>query len=316
MTKPAIEKKFITLSYGDIAYLEKGSDKKPPVLFVHGIPTSSYLWRDVIRFLQNDFHCYAPDLMGMGDTDVDPEADCFHMDAQAEMLLEFMSAQGHERFTVVCHDQGGAAVQILAAWHPDRFECLVITDCVCYDNWPVPKIAQLQSLARIPHLSEQISKLGLWELLETSRTPLSAFRRGVYQADRFQDEAIREYLRPLRSGPRARNRFFNFLRAGSPRYTMRIVDGLKKFSKPTLVIWAADDYYLSPSWGRKLFEDIPGSVRFELIPFCGHFWQEERPAEFSSLMGEFISQHTAKGSARKAKKGAREKRPQAGPEPG
>ena len=54
MKEPAIDKKFVRTSYGNIAYLETGADGKPPVLFVHGIPTSSFLWRHVLRFLQND----------------------------------------------------------------------------------------------------------------------------------------------------------------------------------------------------------------------------------------------------------------------
>jgi len=296
MRRAAAEKKFIRISYGNIAYLETGSAHKPPVLFVHGIPTSSYLWREVIRFLQNDFHCYAPDLMGLGDTEVDPAADCFHMDAQAEMLLEFMNAHGHDTFSVVCHDQGGAAVQILMANRPDVFQSLVITDCVCYDNWPVPKIAQLQRLARIPGLMDLSSRLGLFDLLET-RTPLSAFHRGVRRPERFSDEAIHEYLRPLRSGKEPRTRFLRFLLAGSERYTLRAVPGLRAFDRPTLILWAADDYYISPSWGRKLLDDIPGAERMELIPFCGHFWQEEKPAEFSSLMGEFLARTVPRAGA-------------------
>ena len=307
MRKPAIEKKFIHTSFGEIAYLETGLNRNPPVLFVHGIPTSSYLWREVIRFLQNDFHCYAPDLMGLGDTDVDPASDNFHMDAQAEMLLEFMNAHGHEKFNVVCHDQGGAAVQVLAARRPDVFQSLVITDCVCYDNWPVPKIAQLQKLARIPFLMDRLSRTGFFDFLET-RTPLSAFHRGVYQPDRFSDEAVREYLRPLVSGPIPRERFLRFLLAGHERYTLRAVEGLKKFDRPTFIIWAADDYYLSPSWGRMLLDDIPGARRMELIPFCGHFWQEEKPAEFSSLIGEFLSRTGAQEGAQAAAPGKRGKK--------
>ncbi len=306
MRKPAVEKKFIRISYGDIAYLETGSSPKPPVLFVHGIPTSSYLWREVIRFLQNDFHCYAPDLMGLGDTDVDPASDCFHMDAQAEMLLEFMKAQGHETFSVVCHDQGGAAVQVLAANRPDVFQSLVITDCVCYDNWPVPKIAQLQKLARIPGIMDRTSRMGLFDFLET-RTPLSAFHRGVHRRDRFSDEAIHEYLRPLRSGTNPRTRFLRFLLAGNERYTLQAVEGLRKFDRPTLILWAADDYYISPSWGRKLLDDIPGAQRMELIPFCGHFWQEEKPAEFSSLMGEFLARTVSRADAPAAAGGKKKK---------
>ena len=295
MRKPILDKKFARVSYGNIAYLETGAQDRPPVLFVHGIPTSGFLWREVIRFLQNDFHCYAPDLMGLGDTDVDPDADCFHMDAQAEMLLEFMQSRGHDRFSVVCHDQGGAAAQILAARNPEVFQSLVITDCVCYDNWPVPKIAQLQALARIPYLMDPLGRMGFFDWFE-ARTPLSAFRRGVYARDRLTEEAVLEYLRPLRSGRQARQRFLRFLLAGHPRYTMQAVAGLRKFARPTLILWAAEDHYISPSWGRRLLDDIPGAETLELIPFCGHFWQEEKPAEFASPMGAFLARTQAGGA--------------------
>ena len=83
---------------------------------------------------------------------------------------------------------------------------------------------------------------------------------------------------------------------GSSIYTLRAVEGLRRFQRPTLVVWAADDRYISPSWGRKLFEEIPGALRFELVPFCGHFWQEERPSEFASIIGEFLSRHASAAS--------------------
>jgi len=291
MTKPAIEKKTIRTSFGTIAYIETGSPSRPPVLFVHGIPTSSYLWRHVVRFLQNDFHCYAPDLMGLGDTDVDPARAEFHMDAQAEMLMELMEKLGHDRYAIVCHDQGGAAAQIIAARQPQRITCFVLTDCVCYDNWPVPAIERLQRLSRWRPLSELFSASGVGLWLET-RTRLSAFRKGVYEKSKLTDETIREYLRPL-STKAGRARFRAFLLAGDPRYTQLAVDGLREFDKPTLVVWAADDRYLSPSWGQMLLEDIPGATELRLVPFCGHFWQEERPAEFASVIGEFLSKHLA-----------------------
>ncbi len=304
----AIEKKRQRISYGDIAYLETGSADKPPVLFVHGIPTSSYLWRHVLRFLQNDFHCYAPDLMGLGDSDVDPDKTPMHMDAQAEMLVEFMETLGHSTFTLVCHDQGGAAAQIIAARMPHKLDAFVLTDCVCYDNWPVPAIRRMQRLSQLPFLSEVLNRNGITEWLQTS-TRLSDFKRGVFDESKLTSEAIHEYLRPLQEGPKERARFRKFLLAGSPRFTELIVDDLRKFDKPTLVVWAADDYYLSPSWGRKLAEDIPGTERFELVPFCGHFWQEERPAEFSSIIGSFLSEHLGDQKGKKRKKGKPRKLP-------
>lgn len=284
----AIEKAFVATSFGNIAYLEVGKATKPPLLFVHGIPTSSYLWRRVLRFLQNDFHCYAPDLMGLGDTVVDPDKTPLHMDAQAEMLLEFMDKIGHTAFGLVAHDQGGAAAQIIAARQPERLTALVLADVVCYDNWPVPTIARLQSFARLPLIPNLAARTGLIEWIE-ARTPFSSFRRALYEGDKLSEEAIREYLRPLRASKESRERFLRFLLAGHPRYTELVVPRLKQFEKPTLILWAGDDPHLSPSWGQKLFEDIPGAKRFELIPFCGHFWQEERPSHFASKMGEFLS---------------------------
>jgi len=285
-----LEKKYLKVSYGNIAYLEMGVSDKPSVLFVHGIPTSSFLWRHVLKVLQDDFYCVAPDLMGLGDTDVDPEGDKFHMAAQAEMLLEFMATLGHERFSVVCHDQGCAAVQIIAARHPERLQCVVITDCVCYDNWPSETIARLQKLVKIPFLVKVLTKTGFFEWRET-RTRFSGFRRALYDPKKFSDEAIREYLRPGRHNAKAFKCFKKFLLAGNPRYTMEAVSGLKKFHKPTLILWAADDTELSPSWGKKLLDDIPGATRLELIPFCGHFWQEEKPLEFASLIREFLAEY-------------------------
>ena len=213
------------------------------------------------------------------------------MDSQSEMLWEFMAAKGIKNFSIVAHDQGGAAVQIMMANRPEQIVSVVLTDCVCYDNWPVPVIARYQTLARIPFLAEMATSLGLMEKVENNRF-LSAYGRGVYRKGAFSKESIHEYLRPLTEGDGPRDRFLNFLRAGTNRSTMRVVKDLKKFQKPTMIIWAAEDYYIRVSWGKKLFEDIPGAERFELIPFCGHFWQEERPAEFASLMGEFLAQHT------------------------
>jgi pimeloyl-ACP methyl ester carboxylesterase len=294
MNKVVLQKRYLRTSFGDIAYLEAGSATKPPVLFIHGIPTSGFLWRRVLQLLHNDFHCYAPDLMGLGDTDVDPESTCFDMDAQADMLVEFMSLLGHQDFGLVCHDQGGAAAQIIAATHPHRLRCWVITDCVCYDNWPVPVIARHQKLARVRFVSDFVGRSGLLEWFEL-RTPLGAFRRGMYQPDRLEDDTIREYLRPALSGGRKGERMRKFVLAGHRRHTLAAVDGLKRFDKPTLILWARDDPYLSPSWGRKLLDDIPGAERMEIIPSCGHFWQEERPAEFASLIGEFLGKHMRSG---------------------
>ncbi len=290
-----LERRVAHTTHGDISYLEVGPEDAPPVLFVHGIPTSGHLWRHVLGFLGGDLRCIAPDLLGLGETRPAPDAR-FDMDAQADMLLELMTRLGHPRFGLVCHDQGGAAAQIIVATQPERVRCLVLTDCVCYDNWPVPAVARYQALARLGPLLDWAGRLGLTEWVETS-TPLSALRRGVHRPERFAPDAMRAYLRPLMRDRAAREACRRFLLAGHPRYTQLAVEGLRRFEGPTQVLWAADDVYLSPSWGRRLYEDIPGAESFELVPFCGHFWQEERPAEFASHMGAFLVRHLVSAGA-------------------
>ncbi len=296
MTEPLLAKQFVDVRKGTIAYRAAGPPDAPPVLFLHGIPTSSYLWRGVMRALEGEFRCLAPDLMGLGDTIVDPAGTDFSMPSQAEMLEEFLDALAVEKAHVVAHDQGGAAGQILAATRGSRVDRLILTDCVCYDNWPVPAIARLQRLARLPFALELFGGLGLAEFIET-RTPLSSFRRGVSDPSRLPNEAIAEYLRPLRGGREARERFRRFLLAGRSRYTMAVLPRLREFRHPTLILWAENDCYIPPSWGRRLYEDIPGAERFEVIAGAGHFWPEEKPDEFAARIGEFLRERPAQAVA-------------------
>jgi pimeloyl-ACP methyl ester carboxylesterase len=72
--------------------------------------------------------------------------------------------------------------------------------------------------------------------------------------------------------------------AADDRFTLECLPGLRAFSGPALVVWGADDVFLSPSWGVRLAADLPGAERLELLPFCGHLVPEERPAELAELL--------------------------------
>lgn len=284
MTPSRADKRFIRTSAGEIAYLEAGPPDAPPVLLVHGIPTSSFLWRHVMAHLPG-LRCIAPDLMGLGDTRVDPARTDFAMPAQALMLDELLGALGIERAHLVAHDQGGAAAQILATLRPGRVDRMVLTNCVCFDNWPVPVIRQLQLFTRLPVLPDLLGRSGALAWVEKTR--LGRFRRGVSDPTRLSPDAIDEYLRPLRGTPEERERFRRFLQAGSPRYTMNVVPLLRELRIPTLVLWAAEDRYLPVAWAQKLYETIPGA-RLAIVPGAGHFWPEEQPAELARHIGDFL----------------------------
>jgi len=284
--KPSrIRKQFVDTPLARVAYVEAGDPKTPTVLLVHGIPTSSYLWRDVIDVLKREFHCLAPDLMGLGDTVVDPTAD-LGMVRQAEMLDAFLDAIGVGKVHLVAHDQGGAAGQIFATRFTARVRRLVLTDCVAYDNWPVPAIRQMQLYAKLP-FADWVNRTGLMQWIETD-TRLSKFRRGVARRSRMSSDSIAEYLRPLQGTRDERRRFMQFVLAGSASCTMAVAPALRNLFVPTMVLWGAEDRYIPARWGRRLYEDIPGAERFELMADAGHFWQEERPEAFARSIGGFL----------------------------
>lgn len=267
----------------EVAFVETGPADGPAALFLHGFPTHSFLWRHVLAELADDVHAFAPDLMGLGDTVVSPYED-FTAPMQAELLLEWLDRVGLEQVAVVAHDQGGAVAQQLAANHPERVSHLVLVDVVAYDNWPVPLVAQAMRLARTPGLDVVAYALGLPRRFAHTRL---GFARLVYDSACMTTESIDEYVRPLVT-VEGRERARRFMLAGDNRYTLECVPRLRRFERPAAVVWGADDAFLSPSWGHRLAEDLPGACGLVLVPFCGHLVPEEKPRELADVVREVL----------------------------
>jgi pimeloyl-ACP methyl ester carboxylesterase len=277
-----LPKNKVELSGVNVAYTDAGEGE--PILFVHGIPTSSYLWRNVIRGLDKEFRCIAPDLMGLGDTET-PLDHRYDMEAQADKLVELMDRLEIQTFTLVCHDQGGAAAQWLAVNNKDRIARFIITNCVCYDNWPVPIVANFMRMLKIGPLARfnyYINFSRFW-----GPSPIG-MRLGTYNRKNLSTDAINEYLKFSRGSFQKYQQFIRFALAGDNKYSVEAAKKFGEFDRPTCVIWAGNDRWLNVSWGRKLYDDIAGSRRMEVIPFAGHFWQEEKPELGAKYIREFM----------------------------
>jgi pimeloyl-ACP methyl ester carboxylesterase len=280
-----VSKRSLRVGPAEVAYVEAGDAAAPVAVFVHGLPTHSYLWRHVVADLEDEMRCLAPDLLGLGDTVVSPYQD-FSAPFQAEILLEWLDKLGVDEAVLVGHEQGGAVVQQVVANHPERVSHLVLVDVATHDNWPVPMASQVMRLARTPGLDVIAYALELPR--RVAHNARIGFARAVHDKSVLSAEVIDEYLRPLMTVD-GRERARRFLLAGDNRYTLECVPALRRFDKPTLIVWGADDAFLSPSWGRVLADEIPGAGgRLELIPFCGHLVPEEKPLELARLVRALV----------------------------
>jgi haloalkane dehalogenase len=132
------ERKRVNLLDSDMAYVDTGSGD--PVVFLHGNPTSSYLWRNIIPHVEKANRCLAPDLIGMGDSGKNPAGSYRFVD-HARYLDAWFEAVGlTQNVTLVIHDWGSALGFHWAHRHPERIKAIAYMEAIVqpltWDAWP------------------------------------------------------------------------------------------------------------------------------------------------------------------------------------
>lgn len=270
-----------------IAYHDVGQGS--PVLLLHGCPFGSFVWRKVIPELALTNRCIAPDLLGLGDTETSNDAD-WSLRAQAAAMLALLDSLGVARAHVVGHDHGGAVAQVLAAEHSSRVDRLILSDAEAYDNWPSAEERPFVRATQLPLVGEIV--LWLWSrhpILRATLIRAKAVADGRALSFEFVDALIRANLSDRRRRAKTRRFLTEQFDDRNNHVTMEVLDGLRRFDHPTLLIWAEQDAHFGPEWGERLRRDIPGAERLELLPSTGHLLMEERPHEFATLVRSFLA---------------------------
>jgi pimeloyl-ACP methyl ester carboxylesterase len=277
-----LERQYVDVSCGRVAYLRHGSG--PPLLLVHGIPTSARLWEPLLGALGERFDCIAPDLLGLGRSRPVTGAP-LDSQGQAAMLAELLDALGIAQTRLVLHDQGGAHGMRFLAGFDERVRALALCDIVCYDNWLVPVVAAMGCGARWPRGLHFATRAGLDRVMRTVFPfPQTAVRGPL------PDALGEDWTWAMRTGGAPLRDWCAYVRAQSPRSTMESIPVLQAWTKPTLVMWAAGDRFLSPSWAARLADDIPGvGERPVLLPFAGHFFHADVPATAAQALSDFFA---------------------------
>ena len=289
MSEPAIsaadrhDRRRVAVLDSEMAYVDTGRGR--PVVFLHGNPTSSYLWRNVIPHAARVARCLAPDLIGMGRSGKAPAGSYRFVD-HARYLDAWFDALALRDVTLVIHDWGSALGFAWARRHPDRVAGLVYMEAlVCpltWDDWP-ESARKIFQLMRSPAGEEVVLQKNVFV---ERILPASIMRK-------LGDDEMDAYRAPFREPGESRRPTLTWPREipidGEPADVVRIVSDnaswLAKSSTPKLFINAEPGSILVGAQ-RELCRTWPNQREVTVRGL--HFVQEDSPADIGRAVAEFV----------------------------
>jgi len=259
-----------------LAHLDEGDG--PPVVFLHGEPTWSFLWRKVIPpVLDAGFRCVAPDLPGFGRSDKPVELDWYSYDRHTAAVAALFEQLGLRDATVVVHDWGGPIGLRVAVEQPDRVSRIVILDTGLFTG----------------HQRMNDAWMAFRDFVErTEDVPVGLLVRRACKRDPG-DEVIAAYDVPFpNAASKAGARAFPLILPLSPEAPgaqagQRVLDALRSDRRPKLVLWADSDPVLPLELGER-FAQALGTEIGRVIEDAGHFLQEDAGAQIGRLIADWL----------------------------
>ena len=267
---------FLDLNGARIYYYAAGTrGVGEPVIFIHGFPTSSHLWKEVVPLMPVGHRIVVVDLLGYGRSDR-PAGRDVSVRGHAERMLELMDVLGINYACVVGHDVGGGIAQTLAVRAPARVSRLCLVDSIAFDDWPVREVKLARAM--LP-LTRHLPPTWLLSILRTDLT------RGYTEPERGA-RSIDQYVLPFASAE-GRDAFMEHLTALDAADTVTIAPRLKDIVAQTAIVWGGHDPFLPPAIAKRLHELIPGST-LHLLADARHFVPEEAPEKVAAIVADLL----------------------------
>ncbi len=247
-----------------------------PVILLHGIPTWSYLYNDVIPILARQFRVIAPDFLGHGYSD---RRDFFDRSllAQTDMIVRLMDHLGLERAHFVGHDTGGGVSLIMAIHHAQYINRLVLTNVVAYDSWPID---DMLALANPNWRAKSASEIG--DFLA------SGLSDGLHNQERLT-EAFREGIVAPYSDEEGKISIIRNASALNTNHTTMLVDRHGEIRARTLCLWGIHDPWQKIGDGERLAAEIP-AARLVRVENASHWIPHDVPERFAREIANFLQE--------------------------
>ncbi len=245
------------------------------IIFLHGFPASSHLWRDVVPHIPAGHRSVVVDLLGYGRSDRPADRD-LSIAGHAARVLAFMDAMHITSAAIVGHDLGGGIAQHLAVHHPDRVSRLALISSVGFDEWPPGALKTRSGLA----IAKRLPAKPMMAMLRRAL-------KGAYEEEERGAHSTEMYLRTFEA-PGGREALLAHVCALDAAETEALVPGLQKLKTPTAIIWGEDDPFLPLSIGMRLEQTIPKAT-LSVLPGVMHYPPETAPESVAKLLAPWLS---------------------------
>lgn len=259
-------------------YVDEGTGE--PVLFVHGTPSWSFDYRNVIKKLKDHYRCIAVDHMGFGLSDK-PEHYDYSTQQHSRALEAFVLAQNLNNITLVVHDFGGPIGLNVALRHPERIKRLAILNSWLWSSADDPDFIKLSKVLKSPVLPF------LYRYLNFSPRFILPQSFG---AKKLSKHLLTQYTKPFADRTQ-RNGALAFARSllNDQDWFEELWSKREVIShKPTLLVWGMKDPVIKPHYLEKFQRGFANATTVRLET-CGHFPQEEEPEAVATALLRFLA---------------------------
>lgn len=275
----------------DIFYREAGPQDAPTVLLLHGFPTSSHMFRNLIPALADKYHVVAPDYPGFGSSSAPSVMEFdYSFDNLANVIEKFTEKVGLKKYSIYLMDYGAPVGFRLASKHPERVETLIVQNGNAYDEgidndfWkPIKAYWKDRSKDKGD---------GLRSLLTLDATKWQ-YTAGVRNLETISPDAW-GHVQPLLDRPGNQEiqlaLFFSY--GSNPPLYPQWQEYFRRHQPPTLIVWGKNDE-IFPTAGAHPYKRDLKNLEFHLLD-TGHFALEEDGAVIASLIRDFLGKQLTK----------------------
>lgn len=275
-----------------VFYREAGPQDAPAVLLLHGFPTSSHMFRELIPRLAGRYRVIAPDYPGYGQSGQPPlESFDYSFDNLAAIVDQLTVKLGLSRFALYVQDYGAPVGYRLAHAHPERISAIVVQNGNAYDEgldnpfWaPIKDYWKDKSEANAARLRPLVQlEVTKWQYSEGFRDP----ERNVSPDAWMMDQAYLD-----RPGNGAIQLALLYSYGSNPPKYPAWQEYFRQHRPPMLIVWGQNDKIFPAAGATPYLRDLP-DAELHLLD-TGHFALEEDGAEIARLMGDFLDRKVSR----------------------